>query len=119
MNKRSLSLFIVLTLALSAGPVLAGKAAIRSPESGVLCDRYFCATRMGVSREMTEKHLGRSTVARLYSHGDFDSTEFTFANGVFCDAKERVCRQDRYFGKDGKRSGTISDKYTRLLFQRD
>ncbi|MEY7343618.1 YcgJ family protein, partial [Escherichia coli] len=27
--------------------------------------------------------------------------------GVFCDVKEKLCRDDRYFGVDGKRSGKI------------
>ncbi|WP_220094859.1 YcgJ family protein [Paraburkholderia hayleyella] len=105
-------------LAVSALPVQAApRAALYAPAPGVLCDRYLCASRAGgVSRELTEKYLGKKAAARLYSQGDFDPTGFTFANGIFCDVKERLCRSDRYYGEDGKRSGTISRKYTKLLF---
>ncbi|MDR6759696.1 hypothetical protein J2Y48_005014 [Mycoplana sp. BE70] len=91
---------------------------LRSPEKGVLCDRYMCADNRGVSRRLTQKHLGKKAAIKLFSHGDFDRTEFTFANGIFCDVKERLCREDRYFDADGKRSGAISRSYTRLLFRR-
>ena len=93
------------------------KTALKSPEPGVLCDRYLCVDgNNGVSRELTEKYLGKQAATRLFSQGDFDATQFTFANGIFCDVKERLCREDRYYGVDGKRSGKVSEKYTKLLF---
>ncbi|RIG60776.1 hypothetical protein CUA59_23310, partial [Shigella flexneri] len=46
----------------------------------------------------------------------YDPSEFTFANGVFCDVKEKLCRDDRYFGVDGKRSGKINQTTTKMLF---
>ncbi|MFX1675517.1 YcgJ family protein [Paraburkholderia sp. A2WS-5] len=94
----------------------AGQQALRSPERGVLCDRYICANEKGISRALTEKYLGQRVAAKVFSQGDFDLTAFTFANGIFCDVKERLCRQDRYYGADGKRTGAVSGKYTRLLF---
>jgi hypothetical protein len=105
-------------LTLPAFPAHAGQkaAALRSPAKGVLCDRYVCADDRGISRELTERHLGSKAAAKAFSQGDFDPTTFTFANGIFCDVKERLCRKDRYFGADGKRSGAISSKYTNLLF---
>ncbi|WP_434643934.1 YcgJ family protein [Klebsiella sp. I138] len=88
-----------------------------SPETHVLCDKYICATATdGVSRAMTEKHLGKQAAQRLSSQGKFDPTSFTFTGGTFCDIKEKLCREDRYYGADGKHSGAISEKYTRLLF---
>nr|WP_213302753.1 YcgJ family protein [Paraburkholderia sacchari] len=111
--------FIGLLLMLCAGvaiPAHAGQKTLRSPERGVLCDRYICANDQGISRALTEKYLGRHAAEKVFSQGDFDLTEFTFANGVFCDVKERLCRQDRYYGADGKRSGAVSGKYTKLLF---
>jgi hypothetical protein len=87
---------------------------LRAP--GVLCDRFMCADDKGVSRSLTEKYLGAHAAAKLFSQGDFSLTEFTFSNGIFCDVKERVCRDDRYYDANGKRSGTISKKYTTLLF---
>ncbi|MBV8271538.1 MAG: hypothetical protein JO067_04630 [Cupriavidus sp.] len=105
-------------LTLPAIPAHAGQkaAALRSPAKGVLCDRYVCADDHGISRELTERHLGSKAAAKAFSQGDFDQTAFTFANGIFCDVKERLCRKDRYFGADGKRSGAVSSKYTNLLF---
>ncbi|MBV7515720.1 YcgJ family protein [Pseudomonas sp. PDM25] len=43
-------------------------------------------------------------------------SEFTFVNGIFCDVKERLCREDRYYGVDGKLCEAVSKKYTQLLF---
>lgn len=83
----------------------------------VLCDKYICATATdGVSQAMTAKYLGKEAAKRLSSQGQFDPTSFTFAGGTFCDIKEKLCREDRYYGADGKHSGAISTKYTRLLF---
>ncbi len=64
---------------------------------------------------MTEKHLGKKAATRLFSQGAFDVTEFTFSNGIFCDAKERLCRKNRYYDANGQRSA-VSEKYTKLLF---
>ena len=117
MNKSFLLFFIILQLMGAAIPVNAGeRTALRSPQSGVLCDNYLCASDEGVSRELTEKNLGTKVAAKLFSQGEFNLTEFTFANGIFCDVKERLCREDRYYGADGQRSGAVSNKYTQLLF---
>ncbi|MET3244276.1 hypothetical protein ABIE53_001021 [Burkholderia sp. OAS925] len=93
-----------------------GAAIVRSPIRGVLCDRYMCANNKGISRQLTQRYLGDRAAETLFSQGDFSRTQFTFANGVFCDVEARVCRQDRYFDTNGKRSATISTKYTALLF---
>ena len=118
MNGPGLWLSLIFLSVVSASSTAhAGKSAVlRSPERGVLCDRYVCANSTGVSRELTEKHLGKTAATKLFSQGDFDGTEFTFANGIFCDVKEQLCRQDRYYDANGKRSGSISEKYTKLLF---
>jgi len=114
----TLSLTLLTLLAMPAIPAHAAQkaGALRSPESGVLCDRYVCANDKGISRELTERHLGSKAAAKAFLQGDFDPTEFTFANGIFCDVKERLCRKDRYYGANGKRSGAVSGKYTKLLF---
>lgn len=98
-------------------PADAGQAgAVRSPARGVLCDRYLCANDNGVSRELTARYLGTRAAAKLFSQGEFDPTAFTFSNGIFCDAKERVCRANRFYGADGEHSGAVSKRYTALLF---
>ena len=89
---------------------------VRSPAHGVLCDRYMCANDKGISRSLTARYVGKRAAKRLFSQGDFSLTEFTFANGVFCDAKARICRTNRYFDANGTRSGAVSRKYTDLLF---
>ncbi len=94
----------------------ADKTALHSPQAGVLCDSYICADAQGVSRALTERYLGARVAQRVFSQGDFDRTAFTFANGIFCDTHERLCREDRYYGSDGKHSGAISTHYTALLF---
>jgi hypothetical protein len=91
------------------------RATVYSPVAGVLCDRYICADEKGISRELIERYLGKKAAGKAFSQGDFDRTKFTFANGIFCDVKERLCRKDRYYDAKGQRSA-VSEKYTRLLF---
>lgn len=91
------------------------KEALTTPESGVLCDRYICADRNGISVELTKKHLGEAAANKLTSQGEFDMTRFTLANGVFCDTEEKACHVDRYFDADGKRSA-IDGEATASLF---
>lgn len=100
--------------AMCANAGTSGSVQLRAP--GVLCDRFMCADDKGISRSLTERYLGAHAATRLFSQGDFSLTEFTFANGIFCDVKARVCRINRYYGENGKRSGAISKKYTALLF---
>ena len=118
LNKIALSFSLTLLLAASVMPAQAKQnSSLKSPASGVLCDRYVCANGTdGISRPLTEKYLGKKVASKLSSQGDFDPTEFTFANGIFCDVKERLCREDRYYGEGGKRTGAVSKKYTELLF---
>lgn len=118
MNKTILSCSMAALLAVSAMSAQARTPAkLHSPVSGVLCDRYVCANDKGISRELTEKYLGKKAAANeVFTSSDVDLTEFTFANGIFCDVKERLCREDRYYGTNGQRSGAVSKKYTKLLF---
>ena len=78
---------------------------LQSPACGVVCDPYICV-----------KYLGEKAAENLQSLQGYDPSEFTFANGVFCDVKEKLCRDDRYFGVDGKRSGKINQTTTKMLF---
>jgi hypothetical protein len=107
---------IALPLCASAITAQAEQPELLSPAPGVLCDSYICADDNGVSQKLTEKYLGRKAAQAAFSQGSFDVTEFTFANGIFCDVKERLCRANRYYGANGKRSGAVSTKYTNLLF---
>lgn len=118
MKKLCLLSSLAIVLAAIGGPSHAKqRAAVRAPVPGVLCDRYVCANDKGISRELTGKYLGKKAAANeMFSTSDIDLTEFTFANGIFCDVKERLCREDRYYGANGVRSGAVSKKYTQLLF---
>jgi hypothetical protein len=118
MNNPYLSISLALLLAVGVMPAHAKQQTkIQSPVSGVLCDRYLCANKKGISRELTEKYLGKKAAAnKLFATSDVDLTEFTFANGTFCDTKERLCREDRYYGANGQRSGAVSKKFTKALF---
>lgn len=114
----ALPLSLAVLLAGHALPAHAAQgASVRSPAPGVLCDRYVCANDQGISRELTRKYLGKKAAAsEVFTAGGVDTTEFTFANGVFCDVKERLCRVDRYYGANGQRFGAVARKYTKLLF---
>lgn len=94
----------------------AKQRALLSPAPGVLCDQYVCANDKGISQLLIEKYLGNKAAAEAFREGPFDVTEFTFANGIFCDVKKHLCRENRYYGMNGKHDGAVSRKYTRLLF---
>ena len=114
--KRYLPFALLILSAASALPAYAvSREAVHSPKQGVICDQYACADDKGLSRKFTEKYIGKKAATKLFSQGEFDTTEFTLSNGIFCDTKERLCRKDRYFGAGGKRSA-VSDKYTKMLF---
>ena len=87
-----------------------------SPAPGVLCDKTVCANEHGISVALTTKYIGKKQGDKLAALGDFDTTAFTFRGGLFCDTTERLCREDRYFGPDGKHSGKVNPHYTALLF---
>jgi hypothetical protein len=112
MNNPCLSFSLIVLAAVSALPVYAGKqAALCSPEPGVLCGQYICANDKGLSRELMKKYLDYNTATKKLPPDDLDLTSFTFSNGISCDVKERLCREDRYYGADGKRSGAVNKKF--------
>ncbi|WP_079964600.1 YcgJ family protein [Salmonella enterica] len=107
------TLLLLSILPLSVFAVTTGP---NSPVPGVLCDKTICADEHGVSVALTTKYLGQKQANKLAAAGKFDTSTFSFQGGLFCDTTERLCRDDRYFGTDGKRSGKINIHYTELLF---
>ncbi|MFC4625758.1 YcgJ family protein [Daeguia caeni] len=103
MKKRHLALLSLLATMIAV-PAFATSKPLKSPARGVVCDQYICANKHGVSRILTRKYLGAGAAKKAFSQGTFDKTQFTFANGVFCDTKEKACHVDRYFDSNGKRS---------------
>lgn len=108
------------TLLLSLATILAActsapREEVYTPKKGVICDKYICADNKGISTELTAQYLGAEAAQKIMSQGEFNTTEFTLMNGIFCDTKERLCRVDRYFSANGQRSA-VSDKYTKMLF---
>lgn len=88
---------------------------LKQPEPQVLCDQYVCTNSSGISKELTQKYLGQVQADKVFSQGQFDHTQFTFANGIFCDTQVQKCYVDRYSNGDGKRSA-IAENYTKALF---
>ncbi|WP_320734212.1 YcgJ family protein [Enterobacter kobei] len=84
---------------------------------GVLCDSNFCADKNGISMSLTKKYLGYS-IAKKLEAGLTQRTpsEFTFSNGVFCNASLKTCFETRYFNPDGKYGGAVNHVYTEWLF---
>ncbi len=76
---------------------------------------YLCELRWHFPR-VNKEISSEKAAENLQSLQGYDPSEFTFANGVFCDVKEKLCRDDRYFGVDGKRSGKINQTTTKMLF---
>ncbi len=88
---------------------------LKNPEKMVLCDKFICANSEGISKELTSKYLGQKQAERIFSQGEFDKTQFTFENGIFCDTNTKTCHIDRYYNEGGKHSA-IATKYTFALF---
>lgn len=105
----------VLTACQLQAPTATYRLDLEHPERNVLCDQYFCANAQGVSQALTEKYLGEGQANRVFSQGAFNLSQFTFANGVFCDTREQMCYADRYFDSDGKRSQKALN-YSKALF---
>ena len=61
--------------------------------------------------------LHQEPLKKQFSQRNFDLTKFAFSGGIFCDVKERICLENRYYGTDGKHSGPVSEEYTKLLFK--
>lgn len=104
-----------------------GNSCVWMPEKHVLCDRYDCySAKEGVSVAMTRKYLKKDRVKKLRESlkgGGVDLTEFTMANGVYCDTKQKLCRVSRYYVPNASGSAgnawvhdKVDDRYTRLLF---
>ncbi|WP_212023959.1 YcgJ family protein [Citrobacter portucalensis] len=108
----------LLALSILSLSAYAATTGLNSPAPGVLCDKTICADEHGLSVALTTKYLGKQQAEILAAAGQFDTSAFTFRGGLFCDTNERLCRDDRYFGTDGKRSGKINTHYTALLFGR-
>lgn len=89
-----------------------------SPREGVLCDRFFCADPKGISYSLTLHFLGRNAATRLHDEGSFDTTAFTFENGIFCDTREKLCRDNRYYDQQGHHNGKVNQADTKRLFSR-
>lgn len=119
MNISQQRVIVVLVLGgLSASAGAAATKKLQLPTKGVVCDTYICADATGISDVLTIKYLGKQKGVQLVAQGVFDRTAFTFANGVYCDTKEKLCRKDRYFGADGKPSGAVDTLTTQQLFSR-
>lgn len=107
--------FLSLVLLMGCNKSVTSQEDVYSPKQGVICDQYVCADDKGISQPLTKQFLGSTAATKLASQGAFNVTEFTLMNGIFCDTKERLCREDRYFDAKGKRSA-VSEKYTKMLF---
>ena len=88
---------------------------LKQPEAKTVCDQYICANSAGLSKELTQKYLGLDQANKVFSQGQFSHTQFTFANGIFCDTEAQKCYVDRYFNGNGQRSA-VAENYTQALF---
>lgn len=91
------------------------KPTLVSPQAGVLCDQYVCADQTGLSESLTRQYLGAQQAQAVFGQGAFDTSAFTFANGVFCDTETKLCHVDRYFDADSKRSAVDAATTQRLF----
>lgn len=91
----------VISIGCFTPPIFA--AELEFPRPGVVCDATagYCADKQGPSLLLTQFYLG--TAARRHLQAAFGNgervnfQEFTFSNGVHCDASQRQCYKDRYY----------------------
>ncbi|MEX5394472.1 YcgJ family protein [Acinetobacter baumannii] len=89
--------------------------AVFSHNRGVVCDKYICADKKGVSKTLTNQYLGAKKAKQAFSQGDFDTSAFTFSNGVFCDTTTKLCHVNKFF-ENGHRS-RVDKKMTDKIFK--
>lgn len=122
MQKRSAMRVVNVLVFIFCGMSLQSRADDRlpllNPAPGVVCDAYFCADADGVSDRLTLKYMGEKQAKALRDAGHFDHRAFTFLNGIYCDTREKVCRQNRYYNTDGKPAGAVESVTTQMLFGR-
>ncbi len=66
----------------SANTLAQNITAVFSPKRGVVCDKYICADKKGVSKSLTNQYLGAKKAKQAFSQGDFDTSAFTSSSNV-------------------------------------
>jgi len=99
-------------LIISSSVIAKTSISVFSPKKGVICDKYICADKKGVSKSLTAKYLGTKKASKAFSQSNFDTSAFTLSNGVFCDTNTKRCHVDRYFenGHRSKVDKSMTDK---------
>ncbi|MDQ8935850.1 YcgJ family protein [Acinetobacter rudis] len=99
-----------------SGLAINAQAKLTSPKQGVLCDQYVCADQNGISKDLTGNYLNQ-TYARAITGKGTELTQFTYADGTYCDAQAKKCYVDRYLDSNGQRSAVASYATQRLFGQ--
>ncbi|MFY0033370.1 YcgJ family protein, partial [Acinetobacter baumannii] len=85
--------------------------ALNLAQLGALCISNLCATKPS----LTNQYLGAKKAKQAFSQGDFDTSAFTFSNGVFCDTTTKLCHVNKFF-ENGHRS-RVDKKMTDKIFK--
>ena len=104
-------------LLISAIVALSGTAyagSVYSPSKGVICDKKgkFCADSYGISIALTKEYLGAKAANNLEKMADkyhMSMTDWTFANGVSCNTKKKICKKSKWDKK-------ADAHWTKMLF---
>lgn len=82
---------------------VAGRGAVFSPSTGILCDRdhRVCFDTQGPSNSYTDLYLGREAVdlmeaKRILGETTWTQDAFTLSNGVSCNLTRRTCSEISY-----------------------
>ena len=107
-NKLLLTVASVMTLGITAQA-----ASVYSPGKGIICDKKsgFCVDSGGISLGLTGEYLGKKHEATWSKRitKDFDTTVFTFSNGLNCDTNKKICKKSKWDDKADKH-------WTKILF---
>ena len=67
-SKTFLSIMGCTCLMLSSAVIAKTSSSVYSPTKGVICDKYICADKKGVSKKLTAKYLGTYKANKAFSH---------------------------------------------------
>jgi len=104
---------VVLMIGLSSAVHAKTHGSVYSPEQGIICDKKsgFCVDSQGISLGLTGEYLGKKQQATWDKRitKDFDTTVFTFSNGLSCDTNKKICKKSKWDEK-------ADSHWTKILF---
>ncbi|QNY07672.1 hypothetical protein IC769_07505 [Acinetobacter seifertii] len=89
-SKTLLSIIGCSCFMLSSVAMAKNNSGVFSPQKGVICDKYICADKKGISKKLTTKYLGPYKANKAFSQGDFDTSAWLCCTKLFLRASSAI-----------------------------